>query len=68
MLDVGELGRRVVAPDDGARDLLDGDAALDGNLGHAAVVVEAGEGREVLCRRDRRGQSRNALSGGEVRA
>jgi hypothetical protein len=34
-----------------ATHILDGNVALDGDLSDGPVVVEAGEGREVLCNR-----------------
>ena len=48
-VDVGVLGGGVVAPDDGAGHVLDIAAGLDGELANRAVVIEAGEGGEVLC-------------------
>lgn len=45
---IGVLSGGVVSPDGDASDLVGGDTGLGGDLGGGSVLIESGEGREVL--------------------
>ena len=45
---IGVLGGGVVAPDGDLADLVGGDTGLGGDLGGGSVLVESGQGGEVL--------------------
>ena len=49
-MQIGILGRRMIAPDDDLLDLRQGRAALFGELRQSAVVIQSSHGRESVAR------------------